>query len=137
MLYVDVFSKKLIILSASILLLLLHLYWSITKNDFNWLGAYGAILTVISLVVLFIRTNVPEMREELTDLVSINRCGHVQYGSEILLMDLEDVARLNRDKKREIIKKYYPIIMAYLLSITGTLIWAYSGLLLNQPSCSC
>ena len=118
-----------------ILMFLFHIYKSICIGDYNWLGAYGALLTIYSLIFTFCHSTYPEFTSDNKPRAKI------QSGAWVLLprdggafsdiISEEDADRINHEHSEDVASKYATSVFIYCLSIVGTLLWAYSSIMLK------
>jgi hypothetical protein len=129
------FSKS----SISILLILLlsHITLYLHFDEPNWVGSFGALLTIFSIITSLSYSTFPQFKEDIRPVVRRDSAGEwvdYSFGENALLEESspEDAARKNPEHFKKVNAKYVPVSVAVLLSIIGTIIWAYSWLL---PTC--
>lgn len=119
-----------------IFMLVLHVYKSLVTGDYNWLGAYGALLTIYSLIFSFCHAGYQSFEKDIVPPAKFQSgfwgyCGEeTNYIGEIVTE--EHAKTINASHRKKIINKYVVSTVIYCLSIIGTLMWAYSSLLLNE-----
>ncbi|MBO7928094.1 hypothetical protein J5X91_17815 [Pseudoalteromonas sp. K222D] len=113
------------------LLGIIHLALSFCNNNFNWLGAFGALLTVYSLLLGFTHSVYPDFEKDSEDPV-LNK-GHQWVELPTVKGALADVVseeyakKTNSEHREAIANKYKSLVNIYYISILGTILWAYSG----------
>lgn len=108
----------------------IHVYLSIHTEDWAYLGSFGAILTMFSILDSCAHSAYPNYKNDIRP-----RC--VKHGETWQLKhDNAPFGRIVDEKealesnKRQIVlanQKYSGIIRTYYLSLFGTAIWAYAG----------
>ena len=134
-------TKKLFI---AIILLFVHLYLSCSYKDFVWLSAYGGLLTVLGVIMLFNFTFPHDIEKDLPPRLKIEKTGNgyiehndsSPFGWELSSSHAEKIIQqYNNDLdayKLRVIDKKDRILSSFIFTICGTLIWAYAGFL-NIP----
>lgn len=107
---------------------LLHIYLSFSCGNFNW---FGALLTVYSFLFTFGHSVYPQFLEE-SKSVAIEQHGrwvHLSLinGGMASIITKESAKDLNSKHASKVTRKYGYIVISYVFSIFGTLLWAYSG----------
>lgn len=120
-----------------LLFLLIHISLSILFEDINFIGSFGAILTVFGLLTSFTHSLYPNFKNEIQEpYIAFNgiftATNHTQtdWFKEQdcqFLPDPIEAVRLNNEYNVMITNKYKGIITTYFVTIFGTLIWAYAG----------
>lgn len=109
----------------------LHLWLSFNNNNFNWLGAFGALLTVYSILLGFTHTVYPDFENDSKDPVTNDGQNWIELptvkGTLADIVSKEYAQKKNIAHQETIAKKYKSLINMYYISIFGTILWAYSG----------
>lgn len=118
-----------------ILMLLFHIYKSTSTCNYNWLGAYGALLTIYSLIFSFCHTTYTNFEIDMKPRAELQSGGWMllptKNGALSAIISEEDAIKINSEHLENVSSKYAISVLIYCLSIVGTLLWAYSSLLLN------
>jgi hypothetical protein len=130
------FSKPLITLLLTLFFLHITLY--LYSDEPNWVGSFGALLTIFAIITSFSYSVFPNFKEDIKPVVRLNISGEwldYSFGVNALA---EESSQKVADKKNpehfeKINKKYVPISLTVIMTIIGTIIWAYSWLL---PTCN-
>ncbi|EIU7597851.1 hypothetical protein M5225_004363 [Vibrio vulnificus] len=113
------------------LLGIVHLGLSFYHKNFNWLGAFGALLTVYSLLLGFTHSVYPDFEKDSEDPVIKNGDYWVELptvkGALADEVSEEYAKKKNSEHQEDVAKKYSSLVNIYYISILGTIIWAYSG----------
>lgn len=116
----------------SVLLFLFHIFMYLHCNNANWIGAFGALLTVLSVLAAFRYSAFPQFLEDMKPPVRSDSNGNwLDYGTGGMAnVSSEAEANIkNPEHFRKVNEKYKPVACASILAIFGTLIWAYAFLL--------
>lgn len=130
------------------LLFSIHAVLTFLNKDFTWLAAFGGLLTVLGLLLIFhysLPENEPLEYEPKNPLQYTDGRPSVTYENSFFAKSITDseAERINQEY-HENAKKYAQYVakkrinlMSYLaLTISGTLIWAYVGFLNFLFKCS-
>jgi hypothetical protein len=119
--------------SFFILMFLFHVYKFLISSEPNWLGAYGALLTIYAVVYSLRHIAYPDFEQEIKPLVSLENGMWVQKPNNNFpsaeIVTEESAIRINDNHKEDMVNKYITSAFIYLLSVVGTLLWAYSFLI--------
>jgi|GEM_PF-1765836 hypothetical protein len=116
------------------LLFLLHISLSLCSSNFNWLGAYGALLTIYAVLLNLIKIQMPELKRDMN--LPCRKGRHGQW--EVVSNGMSDIVPeeyaidKNQQAEKEFLSKYSTVSWYYFLLIIGTLLWAYSSLLFDS-----
>jgi hypothetical protein len=100
----------------------------VSRDNFNWLGAYGALLTMFTALVFFTRYTFPELEKELRLPVQKQAGAWVNIsGLTAECVTEEQATSLNNKHLLSINDKYRDIFRLEIITLIGTLLWAYSG----------
>ncbi|NWO03856.1 hypothetical protein DFO83_104221 [Idiomarina loihiensis] len=113
------------------LLLLMHLAISLYSKDFGWLSAGGGLITILGLLAIFSEAyfsslDTDKMKVYLEGTPEIVRDFGSFWGE--YTPDSEKAAKLN-ERRSQFIERYRNVWFYLLVTILGTLIWAYSSFL--------
>lgn len=123
-------------LLLSVLLLIPHLYLSWSYKDFVWLSAYGGLVTVLGVIMLFNFTFPhdlekdfpPKLQIEKTENGYIEHSNNSPFGWELSNDYAEKmIQQYNEDVeayKLRFLDKKDRILSSFIFTIFGTLIWA-------------
>ncbi len=116
-----------------VLMFIFHIYKSISTGNYNWLAAYGALITIYSLIFSFCHHTYPSFKQDVSPDSESQQdewaplAGQAEHtGGDFYA---EDDQEADSYQLQRIYKKYFVSILIYCLSIVGTLLWAYSALL--------
>ncbi len=148
--FVESVSKILALISSQTLvkktivicvLLLVHIYLTCVFKDFTWLSSFGGFVTVFGVIILF---NYTLPYEESLDVPPVFPVKINSFGYTSIPINGESVELIKEDEGNRLIKKYNKelrlyldalskkrerVITSFLLTISGTLVWAYIGYL--------
>ncbi|PQJ50471.1 hypothetical protein BTO01_24200 [Vibrio jasicida] len=104
-------------------------YLSFIKKDFNWLAASGGVTTIFG-VLLTVSHSVPKTEEDVQNFVGSM---FPKSRDGIMAEMLPTRGSTPSDKKQEMARKATSVLKAealgLILTIVGTLVWAYAGFL--------
>lgn len=134
--FLKVFGSKAVMFSTGSIIVIslfgiVHLALSFYCKDFNWLGAFGALLTVYSLLLGFTHSVYPDFEKDSENPV-------IKYGDSWMELPtvkgaLADVVseeyakKKNTEHQEYVANKYRALVNIYIVSVSGTILWAYSG----------
>ena len=115
-----------------VLLFILHIFLSFEFNNFNWLGAFGAILTIYSLLLTLTDVLYPNLKEDIKHQAVKQKYGEWIYlpedgGSFAELISEEFAVKVNKTNDEAVCNKYSRLFLAHIITLIGTILWAYSG----------
>ncbi|HTF94726.1 MAG TPA: hypothetical protein VL995_01215 [Cellvibrio sp.] len=110
----------------------LHVLLSFIVKDFAWLASFGALLGVIAILLIASQSFLADYETEIYHLhleKTPNEMvvGGFNFGSHV--KDESKIKEILEKRKIEFSKKYKNVIYYLVLTIIGTLIWAYAGFL--------
>ncbi|WP_350586128.1 hypothetical protein [Pseudoalteromonas sp. RB2-MNA-CIBAN-0110] len=120
------------------LLFIVHFIFMILSSNINYIGSFGAVLTVFGLLASFTHSLYPNFNEDLKEpfqnfngLYVLTYHAHTSFSIDRSLTQLpiskNEATALNTQYNDIIINKYTSLINTYILTIIGTFIWAYAG----------
>lgn len=118
-------------ISSVVGLLLLHLAVSIYANDFGWLSAGGGLITIFGLLAIFSEAYFSSLD---TDKMRVYLDGTPETVMDFgdfwgdYTPDDEKTDRLN-EPRSQLIERYGNIWFYLLVTVLGTIVWAYSSFL--------
>lgn len=139
--FMDVFgsnSRKVLWCSGVffVLMFAFHIYKSISTGNYNWLAAYGALITIYSLIFSFCHHTYPSFKQDVSPGSASQQDAWAplegETGHAVGDFYVEDAEEVNAYQLQKTYKKYFVSILIYCLSIVGTLLWAYSSLLFGS-----
>ncbi|EGR1738185.1 hypothetical protein D5Q56_23640 [Vibrio parahaemolyticus] len=131
-------TRKLLL---SFILLIVHLYLSWIHKDFVWLSAYGGLITVLGVIMLFNFTFPHDLEKDFPPKLNIEKTknGYIEhndnspFGWELPNSYAEKMIEKYNEEleayKLRFLNKKDRILSSFIFTIIGTLIWAYAGFL--------
>lgn len=117
---------------VSVFLFLIHIFMYLYTNNSNWIGAFGALLTVLSVLAAFRYSAYPQFLEDMRPPVRPDPNGIWYDHGTGGMADVSSEAEANiKNPKhfKKVNEKYKPVSYASILAIIGTVVWAYAFLL--------
>ena len=110
----------------------LHVFLSLLSKDFSWLASYGALLGVVGMLLIASQSFLADYEREIHQLHLESTptemiVGGFNFGNRV--KDASKIKDILESRKIEFSKKYRNVIYYLTLTIAGTVIWAYAGLL--------
>lgn len=132
-------ASKVKLFSTITVLLVIHLALSFTLRDFTWLAAFGALLSIFGLFSSFSysfpleeispRDLAPTKEGDTYHLDGFN------FGE--VITDRDSIEKIKQSKIDSALEKYKNISLYFILTVCGTITWAYAGFLnVLFPSCA-
>tara|TARA_R110001583_G_scaffold194767_1_gene366881 strand:- start:882 stop:1229 length:348 start_codon:yes stop_codon:yes gene_type:complete len=104
---------------------------SFVAEDFAWLGSFGALLSVLGILIT-ISYSFPTEEIDENDLNPTIE-GDIYIENSMPLgwdiNDVNEIKKIKREKIKSILVRFENIGMYFSFTIIGTLIWAYAGFL--------
>lgn len=125
--------------TSVVLLLLIHLVLSLWLKDFTWLASSGALLSILGVLVIFTESFFLNLDHDIKNVYLEGEPEelktHGNFWGEYVAP--EDVQNKLNIRRTEFITKYHNISYYLIVTVLGTLLWAYAGFLnkLIFPSC--
>ncbi|EAS40757.1 hypothetical protein C9J48_10920 [Photobacterium profundum] len=124
-------TSKIILFITISLIFSLHMILSVWFKDFTWLAAFGALLSIFGLLTSF-SYSFPLVKVNPRDLDETQK-GEIYFrGGSALAEIIEGKKEIDKIKESNInsaLEKYRNISLYFILTVLGTLIWAYAGFL--------
>ena len=124
-------TSRYILFSVIFITLSSHIALSLYFKDFTWLAAFGALLSIFGILTSFsysfplIKVNPRDLQETNEDDTYTR--GGFNFGE--VIDDKETIERIKQANIDSALKKYENISLYILLTVTGTVTWAYAGFL--------
>ncbi|BDF94057.1 hypothetical protein [Pseudoalteromonas sp. KAN5] len=128
-------SKSVMFSTGSIIVIslfgIVHLALSFYYKNFNWLGAFGALLTIYSLLLGFTHSVYPDFEKDSENPVIKSGDSWMELptikGARANLVSEEYAEKTNTEHQKFVANKYKALVNIYIVSVSGTVLWAYSG----------
>lgn len=116
----------------------IHIVLAITSSEINYIGSFGAVLTVFGLLASFTHSLYPSFTDDLkepyqpyNDMYQLTYHANTSFAIDRSLTDYpieeKEATKLNQEYNEIVINKYKSLINTYFVTIFGTLIWSYAG----------
>jgi len=98
-------------------------------QDFTWLAAFGALLSIFGLLASF-SYSLPLEDIDTKDLEPTQEGEHYIFGGSPMaevITDKNSIEHIKKANINRVLKKYENISTYIIFTVLGTLIWAYAG----------
>lgn len=121
---------SLITISLLVVIGLVHLSLYLARCDSNYIGAFGAIMTVFGILTTFSHSILPQYKIDMILPVRKRQDVFIEGGFPLgELVSESNAQEKNEEHIDRINEKYRPMAIATLISIIGTVIWAYAWII--------
>lgn len=112
-------------------LLVIHLALSLWLKDFTWLASSGALLSILGVLIIFTESFFLNLDHDIKDVYLEGEPEELKthgnfWGEHVAP---EEVQNELRKRRTEFITKYQNISYYLIVTVVGTLVWAYAGFL--------
>lgn len=109
----------------------IHILLSFYFKDFAWLGAAGALISIAALLAIAYEAFLVDIDDDIKNIYLNEKPEYLTLFSGRFFAPNEsnDIDIAIQERRRKFIKKYRNVKYYLLLSISGTIIWAYAGFL--------